>query len=355
MEEKKEILEEVSTQETTEPSNKKNKIEKENFKMFLYGLVGLVALVIFLTVGVGIYRVYAKTATDKFTYTVAKTLHLPAFKVGEEAIPYHTYVEDVNALKRLRAYEKKNAVAQATYANATDKQIRDEVLYRLADNALVKKSAKKYGIKVEDSDIASSKAQILQNFDTSAKAETEIKARFGWTLDQYVKKVAYPYNLRLKLSQKVSSDTDFAKSSYDEANKVLDLVKKGGDFAKLAKQYGNDGTASKGGDLGWFAKGAMVAEFEQAAFALKKGQLSDKLVKTQYGYHVVKLMDTRVTTSTDADGKVVKKDEIRASHIIFPISDINYFLDKMLAKVKIHWYLNVENPIETYLKNKNKA
>ena len=352
-EQKKENLEEV-VENQIKPFTKKGK-DKENFKMFSYGLIGLVGVVVILTVGVGIYRVYAKTATDKFTYIVAKTLHLPAFKLGEDTVPYYVYVDDINALKNLRDYEKKNAVVQSTYANATDKQIREEVLYRLADNELVKKSAKKYGIKVEDSDIASSKAQILQNFETSAKAETEIKARFGWTLDEYVEKVAYPYNLRLKLSQKIASDTKFAKESYDEANKVLDLIKKGGDFSELAKKYGNDGTASKGGDLGWFSKGAMVPEFETAIFALEKGKLSDTLVQTQYGYHIVKLMDTRTVTSTDADGKVVEVKEVKASHIVFPISDVNYFLDKMLAKTKIHWYLNVENPIETYLKNKQKA
>jgi parvulin-like peptidyl-prolyl isomerase len=63
----------------------------------------------------------------------------------------------------------------------------------------------------------------------------------------------------------------------------------GGDFAALAQQYSEDaGSKAQGGELGWFGKGQMVAEFENAAFALQPGQVSDP-VNTQYGYHLIKL------------------------------------------------------------------
>jgi peptidyl-prolyl cis-trans isomerase D len=79
----------------------------------------------------------------------------------------------------------------------------------------------------------------------------------------------------------------------DEAKKIaqsaLDQVKAGADFATLAKKLSEDqGSASKGGDLSCFGHGAMVPEFDSAAFALKPGEVSD-LVKTQYGYHVIKV------------------------------------------------------------------
>jgi len=77
----------------------------------------------------------------------------------------------------------------------------------------------------------------------------------------------------------------------DTANKVLDELNNGADFAELAKQYSTDsGTKDKGGDLGWFGHGRMVKEFEDAAFSLKVGEISQP-VKTQYGYHIIKVTD----------------------------------------------------------------
>jgi peptidyl-prolyl cis-trans isomerase D len=83
----------------------------------------------------------------------------------------------------------------------------------------------------------------------------------------------------------------------DEAKKIaqsaLDQAKAGADFAALAKKYSEDqGSAEKGGDLGCFPRGRMLPEFENAAFALQPGEVS-ALVKTQYGYHVIRLASKR--------------------------------------------------------------
>jgi peptidyl-prolyl cis-trans isomerase C len=80
--------------------------------------------------------------------------------------------------------------------------------------------------------------------------------------------------------------------SEDKAKEVLAKLKAGGDFAALAKEYSKDPGAAEGGDLGYFGKDQMVAEFADAAFKMKKGDLSDP-VKTQFGWHVIKLEDRR--------------------------------------------------------------
>src|ERR1043166_4694050 len=79
----------------------------------------------------------------------------------------------------------------------------------------------------------------------------------------------------------------------DEAKAVLAEIKKGTDFAELAKQKSKDpGAAAEGGDLGYFGKEQMVPEFAEAAFKLNKGEVSDP-VKTQFGWHVIKVEDKR--------------------------------------------------------------
>ena len=78
-----------------------------------------------------------------------------------------------------------------------------------------------------------------------------------------------------------------------QAEDVLQKVKAGGDFAALAKQYSEDEVSNaKGGDLDYFGRGAMVPEFESAAFTMKAGDISD-LVKTSFGFHIIKIVDKR--------------------------------------------------------------
>ncbi len=77
-----------------------------------------------------------------------------------------------------------------------------------------------------------------------------------------------------------------------EAQAVLDELKRGKSFARLAEEKSQCPSKRRGGDLGWFGRGKMVREFEQAAFALKKGEVSG-LVRTQFGWHVIKCLGTR--------------------------------------------------------------
>ncbi len=74
------------------------------------------------------------------------------------------------------------------------------------------------------------------------------------------------------------------------AKEVLDKLQKGESFSKLAEQYSFDGSRRHGGDLGFFGRGVMVKEFERAAFALNKGQISP-IIRTQFGYHIIKRLE----------------------------------------------------------------
>jgi len=79
----------------------------------------------------------------------------------------------------------------------------------------------------------------------------------------------------------------------EKAKEVLGKVEKGEDFSKLAEEYSSDpGSKANGGKLGYFGKGQMVKEFETAAFALKKGEVS-KPVQSKFGWHIIKIEDRR--------------------------------------------------------------
>lgn len=79
----------------------------------------------------------------------------------------------------------------------------------------------------------------------------------------------------------------------EEARAIIEELEAGGNFEEIAKEKSTDGAAAQGGDLGYFGKGQMVPEFEEAVFALEVGEYTQEPVQTQFGWHVIKLEDKR--------------------------------------------------------------
>jgi peptidyl-prolyl cis-trans isomerase D len=120
--------------------------------------------------------------------------------------------------------------------------------------------------------------------------ETEIEAFYKQNLSQYQSPAQVrASHILFKLEGKDE------KAVQAKAEEVLKLAKApGADFAALAKQYSEDESNSQnGGDLDYFGRGRMVAEFEQAAFAMKNGEISNAPVKTAFGFHIIKMVDNK--------------------------------------------------------------
>ena len=118
-----------------------------------------------------------------------------------------------------------------------------------------------------------------------------------------------------------------------KAEDVLKQAKAGADFAALAKKYSEDDASAKnGGDLDYFGRGRMVPEFDAAAFAMEPGQISD-LVKTQFGYHIIKLTDKKpATTRTLADVRQQITDQLAYERAQAQAADLSTALEKQISK-----------------------
>ncbi len=118
-----------------------------------------------------------------------------------------------------------------------------------------------------------------------------------------------------------------------KAEQLLKQVKARADFADLAKKNSEDEASAKnGGDLDYFGRGRMVPEFDQAAFSMQPGQISD-LVKTQYGYHIIKLTDKKVATTRPlAEVRQQIQDQLAYERAQAQAADLAQALEKEVSK-----------------------
>ncbi len=149
----------------------------------------------------------------------------------------------------------------------------------------------------------------------------EVRAYYSEHADEFHEtEQAYYTTFRLT---KEASQEDFT-AALEKANQVKKLIDEGGDFATLANEYTEDPSGkTKGGALGYFARGAMVREFDSAAFAMKDGEISPP-VKTRFGYHIIYRTGQRKTNELE---------EVEASHILFRPQTSEATMESLTQKI----------------------
>jgi peptidyl-prolyl cis-trans isomerase C len=219
---------------------------------------------------------------------------------------------------------------------------RDEALESLINQELLYQEGKKEGLETEDADVEAEVAKVKQNFPTQEAFEQVLKMQ-GLTEPKFIVMVKRVMTMRDTIKVKVQplakAVTDKEIQDYYEANKekfseseqvkarhiliktaqnaseeekaiaknkidaILKEVRDGGDFAELAKKDSECPSAPQGGDLGFFSRGQMVKPFEDVAFALQPGQVSD-VVETEFGYHIIRVDEKK-------SGKELKLEEVQ--------------------------------------------
>jgi len=332
MEEKKECTQESLVNCDTP---KKDCQKLKGLPLFVLGLgIGVVVL------GAVSYGVTVKQVKNVSQLPLivksAEIFSVPMAKVNGKSILYTDYLADVSVLTN---FYKKNPETQ----QISTEEVSNIVVDRLVALSLMQDIAKEFNIEVDEEEVESQKALIVDQFGGLEAAEKETQEVYGWSFDTYVEKVIAPFVLEQKIQEVISGKTELAgqypleqvrarhilfplqEGAGDEvviekANEVLERIKGGEDFAALAQEFGSDGTAQNGGDLGWFGKGDMVSEFEEAAFGLEPGTVVDELVQTTFGVHILKVEEKRNAT------------------------DVNKFMADRFLKAEKNILINITNP-----------
>jgi peptidyl-prolyl cis-trans isomerase C len=205
---------------------------------------------------------------------------------------------------------------------------REHLISYLADIIMVTQAADKKNL-ADNPDfkrrLAFLRSKLLMGYELQEEAKTALTDEaLKQTYDEAVKSMSGQEEVRAR---------HILVEGEDEAKAILEQLKGGADFAKLAKEKSKDPGAAEGGDLGYFTKDQMVPEFADIAFKMYPGQLSNP-VKTQFGWHVIKVEDKRIKQPPEFE-KV--KDQIEAYLARKAQSD---FIAKLRQSAKVERFDN---------------
>ncbi len=260
-----------------------------------------------------------------------KTRHLIAFSVVASLFSTLAFAQNAAIVngKPIPKAQLDKLVQKS--GQADNPQVRDQAREMLVTKELILQEADKRGViqkesvrdQLEQSRVGILVAAVFEDYvEKEGVTEAELKAAYESVKAQYTGK---EYHVEHILVEKES-----------DAKAIIVQIKAGGNFEEIAKAKSKDpGSAPSGGDLGWVTDKALVPEFSKAMVQLKPGQVTDKPVKSQFGWHVIKMIDSR-------DMKAPSFDELKAQLKQMIASDQNWqkakfaeMMQKLRAKAKI--------------------
>ncbi|MDQ0858987.1 peptidylprolyl isomerase [Bacillus sp. V2I10] len=205
-----------------------------------------------------------------------------------------------------------------------------QIVDYLITEKIIEQESDKKNIKISNDAVEEEYQSVVDSYGGEEAFKQQLETS-GGTIEDVKKDLKTNLKIEKLLEPEISISEDEMKTYFEEnkesfaepeqvkashilvedeatAKEVKEKLNAGEDFSELAKEYSTDTSNSeKGGDLGYFAKGDMVTEFEDVAFAMKEGEISEP-VKTEFGYHVIKFEDKKAAAEAAFDDK---KEEIK--------------------------------------------
>lgn len=291
-------------------------------RFMLYGVIILVILVLSPFVYTGIV-LYSQASRNSFTDKMIQWFPYPAAMVNGEWLRYSEVDVSIDeAVAITEQFSDDTALIDDLGALPTPQEIADEEYDRLIQVVILEQVALEQGVEAspEEVDDLYNQAILSQVGGDEAQVASTLEELYGWTVDEFKQKVVRELVLRDKLKTKLAeaNDEDFTGAARQQIKDIQAQVQADPTkFAELATEYSEDGSAVNGGDLDWFGRGVMVPEFEEAVFALTEPNQVSDIVQTQFGYHLIQLIERKDATDTE-------EEQVHARHILIQVSIDDY-------------------------------
>ncbi len=276
-----------------------------------------------------------------------------AAKVNEEEITVdtlNTYVKDAQDL-----YTKQGMDFTSENGKSSLAQLRAQILQRLIESKLIAQEIKKEGLSADTDEVKAQQEKIMSQFDNNEDSLLQMLKQQGMdkqALENFLVLYTHVTKDITVSDDDVKAYFEKNKSNYDqaeqvkashillkteeEAKEVIAELDKGANFTELAKTKSTEeGASETGGELGYFKKGDMVQEFEDAAFAQAVGTYSKTPVKTQFGYHVILVEDHKQAVEANFDNV---KNTVKADALM-EAQDAKYseYMQNLMSAAKIEY------------------
>lgn len=323
----------VSTETSDTVGKTKTKINSNSAVPFIVGLFAGALTVFIVSLSVYSYGLYRNVWMDDLAMKVTRIVPLPMMSIDGDIVRYSTFLDDYASMEHFIAKQNELAgqIVRPTY---------DEVIKLLSDQyvkiSLIESVAKEYDISVSEDDIDAEYEQLVGANESAEQVELSIRDLYNWDVDTYKRKVLRVSILERKVAEELAKDRSIAENeqAYSDIQEIRQMITDGGDFAQIASERTDDTfTASEGGSLGSFPRGVMIQEFEDAAFGMEPGSISD-IITTSFGYHIIKLEDK----TTGEDGVELAT----ARHILKRTIDPNVYFNELRDAADITYYINVD-------------
>ncbi len=221
---------------------------------------------------------------------LAIALSVGAFSVDAQAAddPIVASVNGTNVM--LSDVQKAHQQLPDPYRNYPFDQIFGDLLNIVIDRRIAAVAARDQGLQ-DDKEVKDTMARLEEQVLQRVLLERQITKE----MNEVALRASYDKMIATASTEEQVRARHILVASEDEAKKVIEELTGGADFAELAKTRSTGPSGPKGGDLGYFEKGQMVPEFSAAAYALNVGEFTKTPVKTQFGWHVIKLEDRRTS------------------------------------------------------------
>ena len=294
----------------------------------------ILGVVLIITAGIVLIFTYVFRVDSPAVTTVRKALHLPAIIVDGQWISMTELEENTESIKRFYENQDFSQFGIRVDFNTDDGKKRlqmqeRKMINKLIEDITIERAADEWEISVSDEAVKTAMERPMEEMGTKESVESKLENLYGWSLDDFGRKVVRGQLLREKVGAKFEQDNPITQEMTQRLQEAKSELDDERTFADVAIKYSEGATAASGGVMGWFAENQLQDEIGKQIFPMQKGEYTD-IIETPLGLHLV-----RVNDISEIDDQKL----FHVSQIVIKKQTFADFLNQKIAQMKIQIFL----------------